>query len=234
MAMLEEFRKARYSAHADSSLGEYDEPFYLYLAGEVESRGVDAIEEIERCVLETDGSWKSVYLAMVLCGDDEDENNVARRLSAVLRVLREHPDATARMSAVAALLKMRPDMLDEIYAHETNSHVKYCISRHVIEAELRGLVGRDVNLVRESKRLLELLHHWRDPAGKSSSCQNMRNGRLTTAVKIFGAARAAVLVNFILGHRFMTDETRRIALRIIHDCAPPELLAMFRALDAQA
>ena len=229
--MLEEFRKVRYSAHAASSLGEYDEPFYLYLAGEVERRGVDAIEEMERCVLETDGRWKSVYLAMVLCGDDEDESNVARRLCLVLRVLREHPDATARMSAVTALFNMRPDMLDAVYAREADSHVKYCIARHVIEAELHGLVGRDANLVRGSKRMLESLHHWRDPTGKSASCQNRRKYHLTMVVNLFGAARAAVLVHFVLGHRFMTDEARRTALQILRDCAPPELLAMVRALD---
>lgn len=228
MGMVEEFRKDDTAC----VLGDQEEPFYLYLASEVGRRGTDAIDEMERCVFDGKSTQYAVQLAMVWCGDSEDEGTVARRLSIVLRVLRDHPNSLARMAAARALHTMRPDMLDAVYAHETDSGVKYCIAEHVIDAELRSLVQSNLKYVMVAKGLLGSVYLRREPT--STRNQNVRKAGLVDAVKLFGVSKTAVLLHFICGHRFTTGDTRKIVSRIMQDCAPPELLDAFRARKTMA
>ena len=232
MGMHEEFHNARYLEDADGSLGEQSEPFYIYLSGEVKRRGVDAINEMELCILDTDGRWGSVHLAMVWCGDDTNQDTMARRLSTVLRVLRDHPDPLARISAVNALYVMRPDLLDGVCTYESDPHVRFHIAKTTIDSEMRGIIPSDMKYIMAAKHLLGSVYHRRNHTGDRN--QSVRKTGLADAVQIFGAPKTAIILHFMYYHRFTTDETRQIMSSIMMECASPELLAAFRVRDVDA
>lgn len=227
MGMQEEFRRN----DTTCVLGDQEEPFYVYLADEVERRGTGAIDEMERCVFDGESAQYAVQLAMVWCGNSEDESTVARRLGVVRRVLREHPNHLVRTAAADALHAIRPDLLDAAYENETHPDVKYRIARLVIGDNMRGIVYSERKYVRGAKSLLGSVYPWLGPTFAGN--QSMRKDKLAGAMKLFGVAKAAVLLHFICSHRFMTDETRQMVLQTMQDCAPQELLAAFHARGAE-